>query len=79
MLTSNIQARPPSAGSDFLAADFVSTDAADLASHMSHCAGSHSPFFPLHAVLQSAHSVLTPRLVTVAAIATICLGLLAAA
>ena len=79
MLTSNIQAKPPSVGSDFLSADFVSTDAADLASHMSHCAGSHSPFFPLHAVLQSAHSVLTPRLVTVAAIATICLGLLAAA
>ena len=79
MLTSNIQAKPPYTGSDFLSIDFVSTDAAELACHMSHCAGSHSPFFPLHAVLQSAHSVLTPRLVTVAAIATICLGLLAAA
>jgi len=79
MLTSNIQAKPVSAGSDFLATDFVSSDAANLASHMSHCAGSHSPFFPFRAALQSAHSALTPRLVTVAAVATICLGLLAAA
>lgn len=79
MLTSNIQAKPHSAGSEFIATDFVSTDVADLASHMSHCAGSHSPFFPLHAALQSAHSVLTPRLVTVAAITTICIGLFAAA
>ena len=82
MLTSNIQAKPPSAGSDFLSTDFVATDAADLASHMGHCAGSHSPFFPLHAALQSAHSVASPRIVTVSAIgaiAVICLGLLTAA
>lgn len=79
MPTFNIQAEPPSAGPDFLSTDFVSTDAADLASHMDHCAGSHSRFFPLHAALQSAHSVLSPRLVTVAAIAFICAGLLAAA
>ena len=79
MLTSNIQATPPSAGSHFLSNDFVSTDAAALASHMSHCAVSHSPFFPFHAALQSAHSALTPRLITVAAVATLCLGLLVAA
>ena len=81
MLTSNIQSKPPSAGSDFLATDFVSTDAADLASHMTHCAVSHGPFFSLHAALQSAHSVVSPRLVTVAAIGTITvisLGLLSA-
>ena len=82
MLTSTIQAKPPAAGSAFLSTDFVSTDAADLASHMRHCAGSHSAFFWLHAAFQSAHSVLSPRLVTVAAIGTIaatCLGLLATA
>lgn len=81
MPTLNIQAEPPSVGPDLLSTDFVSTDAADLASHMGHCAGSHSPFFPLHAALQTAHSVLSPRLFTVAAIGTIaaiCLGLLAA-
>ena len=78
MLTSNIQAKPPSAGSNFLSIDFVSTDAADLASHMSHCAGSHSPFFPFQAAFQSAHSALSPRLITVASVATICLSLLAA-
>ena len=81
MLTSNIQAKPPSAGSDFLSTDFVSTDAADLASHMTHCAGSQGPFFSLYAALQSAHSVVSPRLVTVTAIGTIaviCLGLLSA-
>ena len=82
MLTSTIQAKLPSAGSAFLSTDFVSTDAADLASHMRHCAGSHGPFFSLHAALQSAHSVVSPRLVTVAAIGTIaaiCIGLLATA
>ncbi len=82
MPTLNIRAAPPSAGSGVLSTDFVATDAADLASHMDHCADSHSAFFPLHAALQSAHSVLSPRLVTlaaIAAIAAICLGLLAAA
>jgi len=82
MLTSTIQAKLPSAGSAFLSTDFVSTDAAELASHMRHCAGSHGPFFSLHAALQSAHSVVSPRLVTVAAIGTIaaiCFGLLATA
>ena len=82
MPTANIPVEPPSTGSDFLSADFVSSDVADLACHMHHCAGSHSPFFPLHAALQSAHSVVSPRLVTVAAIAAIaalCLGLIAAA
>ena len=82
MPTFNIQAEPPSVGSDFLSTDFVASDVADLASHMDHCAGAHSPFSPLYAALQSAHSVLSPRLVTVAAIgavAAICLGLLAAA
>jgi len=56
-------------------ADFVSTDAAELASHMDHCASSHSRFFFVHSALQSAHGVLSPRIVTVAALATLGLGL----
>ncbi|MDP2262746.1 MAG: hypothetical protein Q8K24_06275 [Hydrogenophaga sp.] len=47
----------------------MSTDAAELASHMDHCASSHSRFFFLHSALQSAHGVLSPRIVTVAALA----------
>lgn len=81
MPTFNIRSNTRSTGSDFLPTDFVSTDAADLACHMSHCAGSHSPFFALHAALQSVHSVVSPRLVTVALIAvsvSVGLGLLAA-
>ncbi len=79
MPTSTIQAEPPRAGYDFVSTDFVLTDAADLASHMNHCAGAQSRFLPLRAALQSAHSLLSPRIVTVAAIAAIFLGLLAAA
>ena len=79
MPTSTIQPESLTTGYDFLSSDFVSTDAADLASHMSHCAGSHSKFFPLHGALQSAHSLVSPRIVTVAAIAAVCFGLLAAA
>jgi hypothetical protein len=55
--------------------DFVSTDAAELASHMNHCASSHSRFFSVHSALQSAHGALSPRIVTVAALATGGLGL----
>lgn len=50
-------------------ADPVSTDAAELASHMDHCASSHSRLFPLHTAMQSVHGVLSPRIVTVAALA----------
>ncbi|MES2954285.1 MAG: hypothetical protein V4711_02460 [Pseudomonadota bacterium] len=56
-------------------ADPVSTDAAELASHMNHCANSHSRLFLVHSALQSAHGVLSPRIVTVAALATVGLGL----
>ena len=48
--------------------DFVGTDAAELASHMSHCASSRSRFFALQTALDSAHSALSPRIVTVAAL-----------
>ena len=59
--------------------DFVSTDAADLASYMDHCASSRSRFFTLHSALQSAHSVVCPRIVTVAAGVLIFLSLIALA
>ncbi|MFN3571538.1 MAG: hypothetical protein ACK4VX_14750 [Polaromonas sp.] len=52
-------------------ADPVSTDAAELASHMNHCASSHSRFFFVHSAMQSAHGVLSPRIVTVAALAAL--------
>lgn len=51
--------------------DFVSSDAAALASHMNRCAHSRSRFFRLHTALESAHSVVTPRLVTVASLGVI--------
>jgi hypothetical protein len=61
------------------AADPVSTDAAELASHMNHCASSHSRFFLVHSAMQSAHGVLSPRIVTVAALVSLALILLLAA
>ena len=60
-------------------ADPVSTDAAELASHMNHCANSHSRFFFVHSAMQSVHGVLSPRIVTVAALAGLALILLIAA
>ena len=75
MTTMEIMADTPSAIHD----DFVSTDAADLASHMDQCAHSRGRFFGLQSGLQSAHSVMSPRIVTVAGILAICLCLLAVA
>ncbi|MDO9360401.1 MAG: hypothetical protein Q7T70_15590 [Polaromonas sp.] len=57
--------------------DFVSADAANLASHMNQCANSRR-FFPLYSALESAHGVVSPRIVTVSAIVLISFGLLAA-
>ena len=73
MTTLEIMADTPSA----IHNDFVSTDAADLASHMDQCAHSRGRFFTLQTGLQSAHSVLLPRIVTVALIVAVCLGMLA--
>ena len=58
--------------------DWVSTDAAELASHMHHCASSHSRFFALSSALQSAHGALCPRIVTVVALASLALALIIA-
>lgn len=52
-------------------ADPVSTDAAELASHMNHCASSHSRLFVVHSAMQSAHGVLSARIVTVAALTSL--------
>ncbi|WP_309681783.1 hypothetical protein [Polaromonas sp.] len=60
-------------------ADFVTTDAAELASHMDHCASAHGRFFPLQSALQSVHAVVSPRIVTVGVLALIGFGLLALA
>jgi hypothetical protein len=76
MTTLEIMADTPSAIHNN---DFVSTDAAELASHMDQCAHSRGRFFTLQSGLQSAHSVVSPRIVTVALIVAICFGLLALA
>ena len=56
------------------APDFVSTDIAALASHMSHCAHSRSRFFGFRAALDSAHSLVLPRMVTAALLAIVVMG-----
>lgn len=48
--------------------DFVSTDAAALASHMDDCASSRGRFFGLKSALESAHCMLFPRLITAVAV-----------
>ena len=55
-------------------ADFVSSDTAALASHMSHCASTRSRFFGVHAILESAHVLFFSRMVTAAVIAVVLLG-----
>jgi hypothetical protein len=55
--------------------DFVSTDAAALASHMNTCASTRSRFFGLQTVLELGHSLISSRLVTVVAATLLLLGL----
>lgn len=56
--------------------DFVSTDSAALASHMSHCASKRSRFFGLHAAFELAHAVVFSRMVTAAVIAVVLLAVI---
>lgn len=56
--------------------DFVSSDSAALASHMSHCANHRSRFFGLHTALESAHSLFSSRMVTCTLIAVVTIGTL---
>jgi hypothetical protein len=55
-------------------ADFVSTDTAALASHMSHCASKRSRFFGVHAALELAQSAVFNRMVTAAVLAAVLLA-----
>ncbi|MES2508677.1 MAG: hypothetical protein V4625_02045 [Pseudomonadota bacterium] len=55
--------------------DFVSSDIAALASHMDRCATMRGRFFGLQLALESAHAFIFPRLVTVAVVAVVVLGL----
>ena len=59
--------------------DFVVSDAAELASHMHHCATSRSRFFALQTALHSAHSAISARIVTVAALLVVSIVLFALA
>lgn len=56
--------------------DFVSSDSAALASHMSHCAHGRSRFFNVHAALESAHALLCSRMVTCALVVVAAVGML---
>jgi hypothetical protein len=51
--------------------DFVSTDTAALASHMSRCASARSRFFNVHAVGESLKSLFFSRMVTALLIAVV--------
>lgn len=54
--------------------DFVSSDTAALASHMSHCAVSRSRFFNLHAAVESFKGLLFSRMVTAALLVVVLAG-----
>ena len=47
------------------AVDFVSTDAAALASHMRRCAYKKGRFFNLKVAMEQLHSLMFPRILTV--------------
>ena len=56
--------------------DFVSTDTAALASHMTLCASKRGRFFGVQAALELAHSIVFSRMVTAAVIAVVVLALI---
>ena len=74
-MTPLIPSTPFSSASTPSAPDFVSTDAAALASHMSHCASTRSRFFGLHSALEFAHSLLLPRMITALVVTVVLVGL----
>lgn len=59
--------------------DFVSTDSAELASHMNHCASARSRMFGVHSAFQFMHAVVCPRIITSVALVVICVSLFAVA
>jgi hypothetical protein len=58
----------------YTSADFVDTDNAALAEHMSHCANKRSRFFGLHAALEAVQPVVFSRMVTAALLAVVILA-----
>ncbi len=58
------------------APDFVSSDSAALASHMSCCANDRSRFSGLHTALESVHSLFFSRMVTCALVAVVAIAML---
>jgi uncharacterized protein YcbX len=59
--------------------DFVVSDAAELASHMDHCASSRSRFFAVQTALDTAHSAFSARIVTVGVVVVVVVAALALA
>ena len=59
----------------YKSADFVVTDNAALADHMSRCASKRSRFFGLHAALEAAQCVVFSRMVTAAVVAVVVLAI----
>ena len=75
-MTTFAKSSPFSSSRDHTAPDFVSSDSAALASHMSRCANEQSRFFGLHLALESAHSLFFSRMVTCALITVAAIGVL---
>ena len=75
-MTTFTKIRLPSASGSRTTPDFVSSDSAALASHMSRCANGRSRFFILHAAFESAHSLFFSRMVTCTLIAVVAVGML---
>jgi hypothetical protein len=51
--------------------DFVSTDAAALASHMRSCADKRGRFFGFHVAMEPLHALIFPRLLTFTMVAVL--------
>ena len=75
-MTTFTKASPFSPARNPATPDFVSSDSAALASHMSSCASGRSRFFNLHAALESGHALLCTRMVTCALVAVAAVGML---
>ena len=76
MNTAHAQATGPFAGNN----EFVSSDYLALAQHMDACHRSRGRFFQLRSLLEGAHAIASPRVVTTGALLMgCCLGLLALA
>ena len=73
-MTTFAKSSPLSSARSYETPDFVSSDTAALASHMSHCASTRSRFFGLHTALEYVHSIVFSRMVTATVVAAVLLG-----